>query len=643
MKHTPSSAPGLAPASLRIPRRTRTKTPRLCRIGAALALVALGVNTAACETGGLEPRPYAPHPNAAKTGVHRLHPGPDILPNYVTVSATEPDKRILPSEANDKESSKITRLLFTGLAYLDEKGQVKYDMANAILPNETCTMFDIEIKPDLYFSDGTVVKSYNFQQTWSDAVRNVATRPAATIFKPIRGYQQTATPPSQYPPDRTRSRIQNQHELSPDLEGVEVLSDTHFKVHLDQPACDFISRIATPIAAPLPPAAFDQSGKITASFAENPFGYGPYMLNREGAWERGAQLNLVPNERYQGPWRAHNEGISFQFYRDQDAPYKDLQQDGLDLDDNLPRAALKTYRDHLGSRSTLAYTTAVEYLVLESNDALAVETEAGKLRRQAISLSLNRAEILRNYFASIPIPAADFVSSPSKGHETVPGADILKNDAQRAKTLWNQANTLTPWAGTLVLARSENEPEEWLTDVANQIRTTLGINVRLTVYPDRQSLVKALANSAGSNKTPSDTNTIATRRHDSKTAAGKPERNDQNRPEKPQTTQFGYPSSWQPKYPQMGAYLEPLFATSGINNKTGYANPEIDRLLSQAGACVSVLMAHKIYSKVETMLFNDLPVIPLWYQKAVIGWSTKITNIHLDWQGIPQYWRITKN
>lgn len=587
---------------------------------------------------------------AANSRADRLRPGPNALPNYVNAAAIEPNTRLLPSTAVDKEASKITRLVFSGLAYLDEEGKVKNDIASAIIPNENCTLYDIEIRPELYFSDGTLVKAVNFARTWSDIVRNADTRPEATLLRAVRGFRATAGMPeatsgqATHPAPSPGSKIGGAGQLTPELDGVEVLSNTHFRVHLDHATCDFMSRIATPVFAPLPLAAFDANGKILASFVENPYGYGPYMLAREGAWERGVQLNLVPNERYLGPRLAKNEGVSFKFYHDRDASYKDLQSDELDVDDALPRAALKTYRDQLGSRSEVAANSVTSYLVVPRDTRFSAATEEGRLRRLAISMSLNRAEIVRTYFAAKPVPATDFVSPAVLGHgKTRPGNEVLKFDAARAKSTWEAANALAPWEGDLALARVDNEPGEWIEDAASQIRETLGVNVRVLNFPDRVALHRAEAEAQAAAAT-----RAARAESDGAAGAGGDAESDKagedgtsNARQNPPL--FAYADTWEPKYPGMNAYLWPMFAADGIANVSGYRNAEFDELLRRARTEVSEYAASKIYSKAGELLLRDLPVIPLWYEKSVVGWSTKVAGITLDWQGVPQYWRITKD
>ena len=37
--------------------------------------------------------------------------------------------------------------------------------------------------------------------------------------------------------------------------------------------------------------------------------------------------------------------------------------------------------------------------------------------------------------------------------------------------------------------------------------------------------------------------------------------------------------------------------------------------------------ANADYQQAEALLAQDMPVIPMWYGKAVAGWSTKVDNV----------------
>ena len=44
----------------------------------------------------------------------------------------------------------------------------------------------------------------------------------------------------------------------------------------------------------------------------------------------------------------------------------------------------------------------------------------------------------------------------------------------------------------------------------------------------------------------------------------------------------------------------------------------------------------------QTILLQDMPVVPLWYTNANGAWSTKVSNVNFDWKGQPVAYQITK-
>lgn len=528
----------------------------------------------------------------ALTGCVNVNFDEAIVPaNYVTVNAVEPRAPLTPGTDQDASAVKITQLIFSNLVFFDENGDLENDVASAILPGNDCQTYDIEIQRDLKFSDGTSLTARDFVRSWSNQARYTE-GPGAEALSAIVGYEPA---PSDAP-----------LALPPELSGLEVRNSHRFIVHLSRPTCNFISRLATPDFAVLPAAAFDSYGRILPNFGESPFGYGPYMLARAGAWERGLQLTLVPNEHYSGPRRAKNEGITFKFYPedDLDTPYDDLLNDTLDVLDNLPQAAEKTYRDQLGARTAKKPSAKLNYLVLPARGHFALNTPEGRLRRAAISMSLDRKDIAATLFGETREVATDFLTPASPAHsENVAGNSVLKYYPQKAKANWQAAEAISKWEGSLTLARTQQESGGWAEMAADQIHRVLGIPVKVKSYPDSASLRRDIR-------------------------AGK--------------ITAAYMGTWQAQYPASNAFLWPLFHTDGAANAPGFTNKQVDKLLADAAATPDQGTAMQRYIQAEQILFDELPVVPMWHENSLIGWSTKVAGVVVDWRGTVSYWKVTK-
>lgn len=504
----------------------------------------------------------------------------------INAAATEPERSLIPADSSYSAGATFTTLLFSGLSYLNPDGTIANELATAVVPNPDCTEYDIQIRPGEVFSDGTKLKTDNFIRAWNDAAKASNRRRKAGLFEPIEGFSATT----------------NQ-----DLTGLQRLSDTHFKVHLTQPTCDFPMRLTDPAFVPLPDSAFDTAGNVTSGFGENPYGYGPYMLAREGAWEHGIQLTLVPNARYHGPRQAQNAGLAFKFYHDPDQAYEDLTSGALDIDEALPDSAKDSFTEQLGDRTLTVSSAHVKFLAIPSSGHFALNTDEGRLRRAAVSQAINREDIVKRFFNGTRQVATDFVTPTIAGHTAkLPGSEVLTYRPDVARSLWDQANQISPWpeGETFTIARPDNGLNAWIDVALGTIGSTLGIRTAGKSYLDQRAIDMAVT------------------RGDIDSA---------------------FLVDWQSPYPGMHSYLQPGFATRGYANNVGYSSPEFDAVLNHARGVSEDAAANREYQRAEAILLRDLPVLPLWHAKSLIGWSPQVKDVEPNWRGSVQYWKVAQN
>jgi len=89
-------------------------------------------------------------------------------------------------------------------------------------------------------------------------------------------------------------------------------------------------------------------------------------------------------------------------------------------------------------------------------------------------------------------------------------------------------------------------------------------------------------------------------------------------------------SGWIGDYFDAMNFLE-CFITDGGNNRTGWSNPEYDRLLCEAEATLDTAQRLALYQQAEAILLEEMPVIPIYFQKRqylispdVKGWEPSI-------------------
>lgn len=493
--------------------------------------------------------------------------------NYVLVNGTEPQNPLVPGNTNEVGGGRIVDSIFSGLVYYDVDGSPVNDVAESI-ELEGDKTYRITIKDGQTFTDGTPVTAESFVNAWNYNVANNTL--SAYFFESILGYEEGVE----------------------SMEGLQVVDDTTFTVELTQPESDFPLRLGYSAFFPLPDSALEDM----AAFGENPVGNGPYKLLE---WNHNQDATIVPNEDYDGGRAAQNDGIKFVFYPTFDSAYADLLSDNLDVLDTIPDSAFSTFEDELSGRSiNQASAVFQSFTIPERLEHFS--GEEGVLRRQAISLAINRDEITQTIFEGTRTPATDFTSPVIAGHsDSLTGADILTYDPDRAKDLWAQADAINPWSGEFTISyNADGGHQAWADATANSIRNTLGIDALGNPYPDFKSLRDDVTN---------------------------------------RTINGAFRTGWQADYPSLGNFLGPLYGTGAGSNDGDYSNPDFDAKLAEAANAADVDASTPLYNEAQEILLQDLPAIPTWYSNAVGGYSTNVDNVEFQWNSQPAYYQITKN
>jgi oligopeptide transport system substrate-binding protein len=82
-------------------------------------------------------------------------------------------------------------------------------------------------------------------------------------------------------------------------------------------------------------------------------------------------------------------------------------------------------------------------------------------------------------------------------------------------------------------------------------------------------------------------------------------------------------AGWIADYVDPHVFLE-IWVTGGGNNDTLWGSPEYDKLLRQALATSEEKARYEIYQKMDAILVDEVPVIPIYYYKRVYALSPKV-------------------
>ncbi|OKL48649.1 peptide ABC transporter substrate-binding protein [Boudabousia marimammalium] len=491
--------------------------------------------------------------------------------NYIIGYGSEPESPLLPGDTNETGGGRILTMIGSSLFYYDADGVTHPDLAESVTSDDS-QVYTVVLKKGQKFSDGTEVKAENFTKAWNYAVKESLKQ--ASFFSSIKGFEE-----------------------GKEMEGLEVVDDYTFKVTLAQPEADWPLRLGYSAYQPMADSAFTD----IKAYGENPPASGPYKVSK---WNHNEDILLVPNETYTGPRKPMNDGVKLKFYPELPAAYTDLIADNLDVLDAIPDIALTTFKTELGDRA-VNKPSALFYSFTIDTDEKHFAGEEGKLRRQAISMAINRPEITEKIFNNVKSPAKDFTAPVLQGYsDSIKGSEVLAYNPDKAKELWAQANAISPWEGQFKLAyNSDGGHQSWVDAVANSIKNTLEIDAVGEAYPDFKSLRTKVS------------------KHEMETA---------------------YRTGWLADYPSQYNFLAPIYATGGSSNDGNYSNPEFDKLLKEGLAAKNVEDALAKFTQAQEILMQDLPAIPLWYSNSTGGYSTKVQNVTVGWDSNPLYYQITK-
>ncbi len=540
---------------------------KIRRTAGLTALVAAGaLALAACSSGGTS----ADEPSASADG-----PSTGV----VVAWGSEPQNPLVPTNTNETGGGKILDLLFAGLVYYDAEGAAHNDVAESIESDDN-TVWTVKIKEGQKFSDGTDVKAENFVKAWDYGALLSNKQLSSYFFESIKGFSY----------DEDSSLVE--------AGGLTVVDDYTFTVTLTRPESDFPLRLGYSAYMPLPLSAFDDM----EAFGETPIGNGPYTLDK---WDHNVEAVMSPSESYDGPRKAQNGGVDFKFYTSLETAYQDLLAGNLDVLDALPDSAYATFETDLGDRAVNKPSAVFQSFTVPQNAPHFGNDEEGKLRRAAISMAIDRDQITKVIFQGTRTPATDFTSPVIDGwSDSVPGNEVLKFDADKAKDLWAQADAIKPWDGKFTIAyNADGGHQGWVEAVTNSIKNTLGIDAEGLSYPDFA--------------------TLRTDVTDRKMTGG-------------------FRTGWQADYPSLYNFLGPIYGTGAGSNDGDYTNADVDRLLGEGLAADSVDAANEKFQQVQEQLFKDLPAIPLWYSNVTGGSAETVDNVEFGWNSVPLYHEITK-
>ena len=549
--------------------RGTTRTVAVAAVSAA-ALLAAG-----CGGGDSSPSSSGGSTAAGKTG------------GAITVHGCTPQNPFIPANTNETCGGDVLDAIVSKLVhYNPDTAAPEMDIAESITSTDNQT-FTVKLNKGYMFTDGTEVKAKNFVDAWNWNRNGVNGTLNSYFFDVIEGAgdmdcgvfdkdQGTGeNDPKAGDPD-----CKGKPPKATTLSGLKVVDDYTFTVKTTEKVSNLPVRLGYTAFAPLPDSFFADNGK---AFGDAPVGAGPYKLEK---YTKGTDMVLTKNADYKGKFAGKVDKITFKIYQDTDAAYTDVQADNLDLLAAVPASALagEKYKTDLPDRNLVQAIGTFASISFPSSKA--DKSYDNPKLRQAISTAIDRKTIVDKILAGTRVPATGWVSPVVDGYKEGACGDFCTYDKDKAKALFDEAGGYT---GKMTIGyNADGDHKAWTEAACNSIKDALGVECIATPYPD-----------------------FATFR--TKITA--------------EEMKGMFRTGWQMDYPSIENFLAPLYGTGAGSNDSRYSNPAFDKLLTEAAAATDGAAANAKYQEAEALLANDMPVIPMWYGKAVAGWSTKVENV----------------
>lgn len=502
----------------------------------------------------------------------------------IAVNGQEPQNPLIPSATNEAGGSKVIDQLWAGLIAYQSDGGIVNEVADSITSDDDKT-WTVKLKKGWKFSDGSPVQAHNFVDAWNYGALSTNEQLNSYFYHPIKGFE----------------AVQASKPKTKTMSGLDIVNDYEFTITLDQAESQFPMRLGYSAFYPLPDTAFDDM----EAFGENPVGNGPYKMAKKGSWVHNEKLSVVANSDYDGARKPKNGGLTFQFYSDNDQAYDDVRSGDLDILDHVTGSALTKFAADDDIQAIDEAGSAMVSLTIGDTVPRFKDNREGKLRRQALSMAIDRPAITEKVFDGRRTPAKDFTSPTMPGYDNeIDGADVLTHNADKAQKLWKKANKIKKWDGKLQIAYSaDGDHQEWVESVADQLHKTLDIKVSTKAFDDFAAL------------------------RDERISG---------------SLKAAHPTVWQPDYPSMFNYLQPQFQASADANESGYDNPAFDKLLKQSAGADDDDKRYGLLRDAQTVLLNDLPAIPLWNENISAAANPDLDDVSVNWQNVPEYYRAHK-
>ncbi|HLS08411.1 glutathione ABC transporter substrate-binding protein [Lentibacillus sp.] len=462
--------------------------------------------------------------------------------------------------SNDVPSSNVTENIYETLTTLDENQEVQPGLAEEWEEVDETT-WDFHLREGVTFHDGTeltaeVVKA-NFERLMDEDIAS----PRAFLLEAV--------------------------------ESVEVQDDYTLRINLLYPYAPLLANLAHNGTAIMSPdiieedyAQMEEGGDVDTYINQHPVGTGPFKYED---WTPGESVVLTRNEDYWGE-PAKLDSVTFKVVSEQSSRVAELETGTSHVADAIGPNNISRVEGMPNASVLQEPSVSLSYIGFNVQK----EPFDDKRVRQAISMAINKEEIIEGVYNGVGIPAIGPLAPPVFGYDE--SVDGLEYDLEKAQELLAEAGYEDGFETTLWTNDSEQRVDTAVT-VQSQL-SEIGIDVEIEEL-EWGAYLERTANGE----------------HDM------------------------FILGWSTVTSDADYGMYPLFHSSAVGdpgNRSFLENDELDEVLDDARRETDPEARQELYTQAQEMLVEIAPMLYIHHQEYLLGVSDTVKDFGIDAQGIYQ-------
>ena len=307
--------------------------------------------------------------------------------------------------------------------------------------------YSFELKQGVHFTNGTELTSKDVKFTFERMFTPSTAAKSTAYFNMIQGAQDMLA------------------GSATELSGFEIVDDYHFNITLEYPFAPFVKNIGTSYADIFPEDACTAAGE-NWGLGTDLIGTGPYKIEEN---DDTTQVVLVKNEDYHGG-EVNLDELQFIFYDDDQTKLIAYENGDIDLAD-LNASLLSQYQANYADEITAYYPLGTAVISMNLNDQYLSDVNV----RKAISLAINREELVDAVLNGAGIPATSYLNNGIPGHDD--SLSVYEYNPEKAKELLAEAG----YADGITITSEVRQSDQAVYSAIQGYLAEVGINMELDV------------------------------------------------------------------------------------------------------------------------------------------------------------------